>query len=263
MSSFAISVSVFACVFAGAVLGLLIRTRLPDHQLSPEGKDLVKQVTGVVGTMTALVLGLLVASAKGSFDAQRNGVAQLAANATILDRFLALYAKHAQGTPEGTKAQEARGLLRAAVADLLRRTWPEEATPEEAGVSVGTAGRYEEVFERVLALEPKTDSQKLLQGQALRIMGDIGQMRSSLAAQQRASSIPTAFLVVLVLWLALILGNFGLLAPRNALALLSLGLCALIVSSSLFLVFELDHPFHGMIQISSQPLRGALEQLGR
>ena len=263
MNSLAVSGIILLCVFAGALIGLLIRTRLPEHHLSSESKDLVKLVIGVIGTMTALVLGLLVASAKSSFDAQRSGVSQLAANVSMLDRALALYSKETQGTAESKKAQEARELLRASVADLLRRTWPEEHTAEESSASVGTAGRYDEVFERVLALEPKSDPQKTLHAQAVRVMIDTAQMRSNLAAQQRASSIPVPFLVVMVLWLALILGSFGLLAPRNATTVLSLALCALVVSSSLFLVLEMDHPFDGMIQISSAPLRGVLEQLGR
>ena len=76
---------------------------------------------GVVATMTALVLGMLVASAKASFDAQRQGVAQLAANIIVLDRFLAYY---------GEEARPTRELLRASVADVLRRTWPEDDPAE-------------------------------------------------------------------------------------------------------------------------------------
>lgn len=263
MNSLAVSGIIFGCVFAAALLGLLMRTRLPEHHLSPEAKDLVKLVVGVIGTMTALVLGLLVASAKSSYDAQRSGVSQLAANVTMLDRALAPYVKQTQGTPEGKKAEEVRELLRASVADLVRRTWPQEHTVQQSSEGVGSERRYEEVFERVLALEPKSDAQKTLHAQALRVLIDTGQMRSNLAAQQRASSIPIPFLMVMVVWMALILVSFGLFAPRNATAVLSLALCALVVSSSLLLVLELDHPFDGMIQISSQPLRSALEQLGK
>ena len=262
MNSVMVSGIIFTCVFAAALVGLLVRLRLPEHHLNPESKDLVKLVIGVIGTMTALVLGLLVASAKSSFDVQRSGVSQLAANVIMLDRALALYGKQSQGTPEEKGAEEVRELLHASVADLLHRTWPEENSAEQDGIRVGTGGRYEEVFECVLAMEPKSDSQKTLHSQALRILIDTGQLRSNLAAQQ-VSSIPIPFLVVMVLWMALILGSFGLLAPRNATALLSLALCALVVSSSLFLVLELDHPFHVLMRISSAPLRVALEQLGR
>jgi Protein of unknown function (DUF4239) len=260
MSPLVISGIVFAIVFAGALFGVLVRTRLPQHHLNPESKDVVKLTMGVLGTMTALVLGLLIGSAKGSYDAQRGGVSQLAANVLVLDRTLALYGKETQGTPEAKKTQEARELLRASLADLLRRTWPEEHAQAEQG---GTEGRYEEVYERILALEPKTDAQRTLQGQALKIVADTGQLRWNLSAQQKASSIPTPFLVVMVFWLALILGSFGLFAPANPTALLSLAVCALAVSSAIFLILELDRPFGGIIQISGEPLRAALDQLGR
>ena len=151
MSPLAVSGTIFASGFAAALLGLLIRARLPEHHLSPESKDLVKLVIGVIGTMTALVLGLLVASAKSSYDAQRSGVTQIAANVVMLDRALALYGKQTQGTPEGTKAQEVREVLRASVADMLRRIWIQENAADQKGASAVSGRRYEEVFERVLA----------------------------------------------------------------------------------------------------------------
>jgi hypothetical protein len=255
MSPLAVSGIVFVIVFVGALLGLFMRSQLPEHHLSADSKDVVKLSMGVLGTMTALVLGLLIASAKGSFDAQRGGVSQLAANVIVLDRTLALY---------GPETKAIRGLLRDSVDDLFRRTWPEaqgSAGPPEVGV--GTEGRYEKVYERILKLEPKTDAQRTLQAQALRVVADTGQMRLNLAAQQRGSSIPTPFLVVMVFWLALILGSFGLFAPRNPTAVLSLAVCAVAVSSAVLLILELDHPFGGIIQVSGEPLRRALEQLGR
>lgn len=264
MSSMAVTGIVFAIVFAGALFGLLVRTWLPEHHLSTESKDVVKLTMGVLGTMTALVLGLLIASAKGSYDVQRNGVSQLAANVLVLDRTLALYSKDAQGTPEGKKAQEARDLVRASLADFHRRTWPEErAQAEQPGSTGGTEGRYEGVYEQILALQPKTDAQRTLQGQALRLVADTGQLRWNLSAQQSASSIPTPFLVVMVFWLAIILASFGLFAPCNPTALFSLAVCALAVSSAVFLILELDRPFGGIIQVSGDPLRAAMEQLGR
>lgn len=259
----AVSGIVFAIVFAGALVGIWVRKRLPEHHLSEESKDAVKLAMGVLGTMTALVRGLFIASAKGSYDTQRNGVAQLAANALVLDRTLALYGKETQGTSEGKHTQEIRDLLRASLADLIRRTWPEEHAPgEPPGTKGETEGRYEKVYERILTLEPKTDAQRTLQGQALKIAADTGQMRWNLAAEQRTSSIPTALLVVMVFWLALILASFGLFTPANPTAILSLAVCALAVSSALFLILEMDHPFGGMIQISGEPLRNALQRLG-
>jgi hypothetical protein len=253
MNSLAVFGIVFACVVAGIVLGLVLRSRLPADHLSAESKDTVKVAMGVIATMTALVLGLLVASAKSSFDAQRSGVSQLAANVIVLDRTLALY---------GSPANDARAALRAAVADAIRRTWPDEPHGGTSGALPGAEARYENVYESILALEPKTDAQRNLQAQALKVAGDLGQTRWLLVSE-RGSSVPTVFLVVLVLWLALLFASFGLFTPPNPTTLTALVVCALVVSSAIFLILELDRPFHGIIQVSGEPLRNALGQLGQ
>jgi hypothetical protein len=254
MSSIAISGIVFACIFGGTIVGMILRTVLPDAHLSAESKDVVKLGMGLIGTMTALVLGLLIASAKSSFDAQRNGLAQLSANIIMLDRALAHY---------GTESKEAREMLRASVADMLQHTWPQEnpqSGPAEA--KVRTEGRYEGLYEKIQELAPKNDAQRAMQAQAIKTGTDFAQTRWLLFAQ-KGSSIPTPFLVVMVCWLTLILASFSLFAPSNATVFVTLLVCALAVTSAVFLILELDRPFDGMIQISSAPLRDALAQLGR
>ena len=79
MSSIAVSSIVFACVFGGAILGMSIRAILPQPHLSPESKDVVKLGMALVGTSSALVLGLLIASAKGSYDAQSSELTLMSA----------------------------------------------------------------------------------------------------------------------------------------------------------------------------------------
>jgi hypothetical protein len=106
------------------------------------------------------------------------------------------------------------------------------------------------------------DGQRAMQAQALKTGADIAQTRWLLFTQ-KGSSIPTPFLVVMVAWLTLILASFALFAPPNATVFISLLVCALAVSSAVFLILELDRPFDGMIQISSAPLRSALAQLCR
>jgi len=255
MSSLTISCIIFACIFAGALVGMALRALLPEEHGSADTKDLVKLGMGLIGTMTALVLGLLIASAKSSFDAQKkNGLAQLSANVIFLDRTLAHY---------GAETKDARDMLRTSVADLLQRTWPEEdPQPGDTRVKSGTEGRYEGLFEKIQDLTPKNDSQQALKAQAWKIAADIGQTRWLMFAQ-KGSSIPTPFLVVMVSWLALLLASFGLFAPRNATVFVTLLVCALAISSAVFLILELDQPFEGMMRISSAPMRNALAQLGR
>jgi hypothetical protein len=233
---------------------MILRALLPDKHLSAESKDLVRLGMGLVGTMTALVLGLLVASAKSSFDTQRNGVAQLSANVIMLDRLLAHY---------GTEAKDAREMLRASLADLLENTWPEESSePGTTRTASRTEGKYEGLFEKIQELAPKNEAQRLYQAQAMKLATDMAQARWMLFAQKN-SSIPTAFLVVLFCWVTLLMASFSLFAPPNTVVVLTLLVCAVAVSSAVFLFMALDQPYGGIIQISSAPVRDALAQLGR
>ena len=250
MSSLAISGIVFGCIFGGALLGLAIRALLPEPHLAADSKDLVKLGMGLIATMSALVLGLLIASAKGSFDAQRSELTQISANVIFFDRILARY---------GPETKEARELLRSSVVNALDRIWPEDSSrPSQVE---GTAAS-EAIFDRILELSPKNEAQRTLQAQALKLATDVAQMRWLLFAQ-RGSSIPTPFLAILVFWLTIIFASFSLFAPANATVIATLLVCALSVSGAIFLILELDRPFAGFIQISSAPLRNALEQLGR
>lgn len=117
MSFITVSLIVFACVFGGAMLGMLLHSVLPNHHLSSESKDIVKLGMGMVATMSALVLGLLVASAKGAYEAQRAELTQMAANLAMLDRVLANY---------GPETKEARAMLRETVVQDLDQFWSNE-----------------------------------------------------------------------------------------------------------------------------------------
>ena len=123
MSSLTISLIMLACVFGGALLGLLLHAVLPQHHLSSETKDIVKLGMGLVGTMSALVLGLLVASAKNSYDTQSAELTQLSANIALLDRGLALY---------GPETKETRALLRDVVVRFHNQMWSKDAASRSA-----------------------------------------------------------------------------------------------------------------------------------
>ncbi len=250
MSSMAISGIVFACVFGGALLGAFLRAVLPEHHLSAETKDIIKMGTGLIATMAALVLGLLIASAKSSFDAERSEFTQMSANVVVLDRVLAHY---------GPETKEARDLLRGIVVRMLNQIWPEDSSkPVQLEPTTAAEGAYDKIRE----LSPRNEAQRSLQAQALSLILNLGQMRW-LTFQQEGKSIPMPFLVVLVFWITIIFVGFGLFAPRNATAIAILLICALSVSSAIFLILELDTPFGGLIQISSVPLRNALAHLGQ
>jgi hypothetical protein len=250
MSALAISGIVFGVVFGGALLGMILRAFLPEHHLSQDSKDAVKLGMGLIGTIAALVLGLLIASAKSTFETQRNGLAQLSANVSLLDRILAHY---------GTETKAAREQLRAGVAEVLDQTWPEGGSP--SGKLPPPSG-YESLYETIQALVPKTEAQRSLQAAALKTCIDIMQVRWQLFAQ-KDSSIPVPFLLVLVFWLAMIFASFTMFVRTNATVIATMLVCALSVSGAIFLIVELDRPFDGIMRISGAPLRGAYEQVGR
>jgi hypothetical protein len=253
MSSIAIAGVVFGCVFGGALLAMLLGRALPEQHLRPESKDAVKLALALVATLAALVLGLLIAAAKGTYDTQSSAVKQLAADVLLLDRVLALY---------GPETKEAQDLLRRGAAVTLDRLWPElDARP--ANLTPGEArGLMETFYNKVAGLEPRNDAQRTLRGRALDITTNLVQTRFRLFAQ-RDSSIPLPFLVVLVFWLVILFAGYGLLAPRNATVVVALLVCSLSVAGALFLILELDRPFAGIVRVPSAPLQEALSQIGK
>jgi hypothetical protein len=253
LSPIAIAGVAFACVLGGALLGMFIGRALPVHHLTGDSKDAVKLGLTLIATLTALVLGLLVASAKGTYDAQNSAVKELSAKVILLDRALALYG--------GPKAEEAQKLLRRAVELWLHRLWPEDRA-RPADLAPGEARTEMELFyEKVAELKPETDAQRALKARALDVTADLAQTRLRLFAQ-RDSSIPMPFLVVLVVWLVVLFTGNGLLSPRNPTVVAVLTVCILSVAGALFLILELDRPFGGILRVSSAPLQEALSRVG-
>jgi Protein of unknown function (DUF4239) len=253
MSPMAISWTAFGCIFGGALLGMLLRSRLPENHLSSDSKDVIKLTMGVLGTMAALVLALLISSAKSSHDTQSSEMMQMAADFISLDRVLVHY---------GPQTKEAREQLRAVVVHGLgqfegvnnNRT----ATLDSSAVRAGA----ESFVEKIQQLQPQNDYQRSLQAQAIQISGEAGRMRS-LLLEQTQGTIPMPFLVVLIFWLTVIFMGFGLFAQPNPTIVGVLLLSSLSIAAAIFLILELDRPFEGLIQISDAPLRNAVAHLGK
>ena len=251
MSSFAIAAVVFLCTFVGGRLGIRTHESLPEQHLSGESKDVVRVCMSLIATMTALILGLVTASAKASFDAQDAAVHSATADILVLDRTLAAYG------PETAP-------LRDALRETLRARF--EATeradsPVDVGSEPGAPRPGERLLQGILALTPKDDAQRWEQSQALSIGSEVLKTRW-LSALGENNSVSTPFLIVIVFWLTTIFWSFGLFAPRNATVAAVMLLSALSVSASVFLILEMQTPFTGLLRISNAPLRLALQQLG-
>src|SRR5215468_3638749 len=242
---------VFGCLVGAALAGRTIRRLLPDHHLASDSRDGIKLALGLVSTMSALVLGLLVSSAKGSYDTERNEVIQMAAKVAFLNRLLDVY---------GPEAAEARVRFHDAVKEAVQQMWPEETHRPAQLAPNAQAGNV--VYGIIQALSPHDDAQRKLKEQAISVGIEIGQLRSLLVAQS-VPSISTPMLIILVLWLAIIFLGFSTLAPPNVTTILALTVSAVAVSGAIFLILELDQPFGGFIRISSEPMVNALSQIGQ
>ncbi len=250
MSSIATSSIVFACVFGGALLGMFLRKLLPQHHLSDDSKSVVMVAMGLVATMTALVLGLLISSAKNSFDTLNSEITATSSKIILLDRTLALY---------GPETKEARDLLRSTVAAVLDRMASKRSA--NPGEMLASTRQVESVYDKIQGLLPKDDRQRSFQADALSILKEIRQTRV-LIYEQQSTSISMPMLIILVSWLTVLFISFGLYAPTNGTVVTSLLVSALSVSCAILLILELYTPYLGLIKISSAPLRAALMQLG-
>jgi hypothetical protein len=252
MSPILMSLIVFACVFGGAFLGMFLRSRLPGHHLSGDTKDVVRLGTGLIGTIAALVLGLLIASANGTFETQSSQVKQLTADIVLLDRNLAQY---------GPETNSIRSLMRRAVGTMADRIWRENGADTQKGEAFEASASALSFYDEILTLSPRNETQRSLQARAIDTSNDLAKTRLLLYAKA-GGSIPMPFLVVLISWLTIIFASFSLFAENNATTITALGVFALSASASIFLILELSQPFTGLMMISSESLRNALGPMG-
>jgi hypothetical protein len=249
MSSAEISLLAFACCFGSALAGMWIRNALPEHHLHEDSRHLLGMGMGVIGTMSGLVLGLLVASATAAYNTQRGEVLAVASKVVILDRMLAHY---------GADADAPRHALRVGVERTLTRIWPNEpsAAPQLDPSAVGAEG----VLDELESLSPKNDSQRSLKAEAIGLALDLGEIRWLMYAQS-GSSLSAPLLILLVFWFTITFLGFGLFSPPNATVIVALGLCALAVAGAIFVTLEMYTPFQGLVKLPSTPLREALAHL--
>jgi hypothetical protein len=249
VDAFLIAGVVFVCTFGGAMLGTWLRGVLPAHHFDKESKDTVMVSIGLIATMTALVLGLVTASAKSAFDDLDAAVKHTAADVLTLDRTLARY---------GSASTPIRDTLKELVAKRLAAIWPERGVAQEDPIKLARSG--ERISEQILDLEPQTDEQRWLKTRALESAEDLLKARWVVVSSV-GSSIPTPFLVVLIFWLTITFASFGLFAPRNGTVIAALFVCTLSVAGAMFLILEMDSPFQGLTKISADPMRYAFSRL--
>ncbi len=228
-----------------------LRASLPGHHLSDDSRHLIEICLGIVGTMAGLVLGLLVASATGTYNAQRDELLDVSGKVVLLDRLLAHY---------GPEAEPARATLRMVVGQAIVRIWPGTTTaaPQMDPLKI----RGELFLDQLESLEPSNDRQRSLKPAAIALAMSVAQTRWLMYAQTEETISPL-LVILLVFWFSITFVGFGIFSPPNTTVLVALSLCALAVSGAIFLTLEMYTPFQGLVQLSSAPLRDALAHLGR
>lgn len=251
MAELAISLVVCLCVMAGALVGIYLGRILPPEHLKEDTRNIATVATGIIATLSALVLGLMVASAKNSFDTRADEIRESGARLIMLDRALREY---------GPDAQKTRGLLRQLIESRIQRVWG--PSPPQEGAAGSQTAEIEAIRTQLFALQPANDAQKWLHERALTMAGQLEQSRWLIIEQSR-SSIPRPFLVVVVFWLVVIFASLALFAPRNGTVYTIIFVCALSVATAMFLILEMDRPYQGVLQISNEPLVSALAEMNR
>ncbi|MBY3562592.1 bestrophin-like domain [Rhizobium laguerreae] len=253
MGSLLVGGLVFVFLSMATSIGLVVRGRLPDHHLNAESKDVIRLATAVVGTLSALTLGLLIASAKSSYDNAEVEMRTAAARVLLLDRVMAQY---------GPETDKARQLLRELIERRLSRGWTAETTDETFGNAPGEYQDIEAVQAVLRSLLPRGAVQHSLQARAVEVSGMMAEAHW-LLVESGEEGLPWAFVTVLVCWLSLLFATFGLQAPANLTVLSILLVCALSIAGAIFLVSDMANPYLGLIRVSDAPLQSAIERLGK
>ena len=204
LSPLALSCIIFVLTLGGIGVGVLLRRALPKHHLSKDSQDVVRLGVGLIATIAALVLGLLIAAAKGSFDTQSGQVKQITADLIMLDDLLSLY---------GPETQPIRVEMRAAIGPLIDRIWSEK---RPSGTRTFVPGaRAQDVYMNIQALVPRNDVQRSIQSRAVQVSNDFAQTRL-LLFEESDNLVPVPFLAIMVFWLVIIFASFSLFAELNA-----------------------------------------------
>ena len=253
--------TLFLVILAGgSAIGMWLQRRLKEHHRSRDTTESIRMVIGMVVTFAALVLGLLVTSVKAEFDNHTDVYRRYGIALTELDNRLADY---------GAQAEVIRHLLRSYTAAALAETWPSEQQPSGSyptHMHIIIPGSDESVELSAILKQIDMDIQNLSatdgfhQNILSTLQADVRQVeavRWSLVERSHSRLSPI-FMSVLLFWLLIVFVIFGIVSPRNGLTILVISLSAVSVSSSLYLILDLDTSLGGFITVSSQPLRDAL-----
>jgi hypothetical protein len=253
MNSIMISIIIVVFTVFGTRLGMRIRNRLPEEHLSNDTREIVKLGAGMIATLTALVLGLLVSSAKETLDTTNRELTQDGAKIILLDRNLANY---------GPETNDIRAELRSHIAYTLKLLMHEKAPVNAALHSAEDPRALEKMQAELIDLAPHSELQRQMKSHSLQLSNDLALSRW-LIVETTQRELPKAFLLVLTIWLVVLYTFYGLIAPKNWTTRVVLFFSAISIAGAIFLILEMSSPLGGIIRVSSAPLHKALSLLGK
>jgi hypothetical protein len=251
MESLLLGLISLLCLGAGAFGGFALRARLPEHHLTRESSDVVKLAAGLIGTLVALVLSLLVQSANGFYNLVDNEYGEVLTSIRQLDDRLKAY---------GPGAQPVRDMLRGQVIAAFQAHWKNEQFGQPPGQPPVA---WSEVENRIIALSPTSGIQRWNRERALEQAGRLDRLQTMMRNQYRSHGVPLLVLVVVLTCASAIFGSFGLYTEPNGTVIAAIAAAALAVSSAMFLIVELNSPFEGLLQLSSHRAHVLVDSLGR
>jgi hypothetical protein len=252
MASLLTALITLACLCAGTILGSLIRSRLPDHHLRDDSKEVIKMASGMIATLVALVIGLLVSSSKSSYDQASSGVTQIGAKIIVLDRALGRY---------GPETKAIRERMREGIAASIERLWPTGRGLKPSLAAVEQTS-MDGVQDMIVELAPRDEARRALRSYSLQTCSELVHSRW-LMIEQAQTALPAVFLGMLIFWLTVLFASLGLLAPRNVTTWCCLFVCAVSMAGAIYLILEMNRPLEGAVQISPAPLQKALTVIGK
>jgi hypothetical protein len=255
----ALALLVFALLCASTGAGFFVRPRLPEHHRVRETTELMHVTIGLLATFAALVLGLLTASVKQAYDGSAHDRQAYSLRLVLLDQSLRDY---------GPETAAARGQIHSYTAAVIASTWPDEPPPTgvqypdtshmpRVGASPVLASLMDRIGVEIARLKPSDSVQQELEAICLNRYHDAANARLSVIEDAR-NELFEPFYQVLVFWLMIIFGCFGLVAPRNSLSATTIILCAVSLSSVIFVILDLSTPYEGFFSIPSTTMRSAL-----
>jgi hypothetical protein len=258
------SIVVFTAMCVSATIGFFIHSRLSEKHRSAESIALVQLMITLLVTFTAIVLGLLTTSVKAGFDAAYSARGDDAAQLAQLDRCLRDY---------GPETASIREQLRGYVAAVIASTWPDEPRPvglkfpdpasmPMIGESPLLSDTLSEVGRGVHALDPTDSFHRTEMAACIEHYSDLLNARWKVIEGARPSFSPP-FYWVLVIWLSILFGSFGLTAHPNGMVTTMTLLCALSITIAVFVILDMDEPYGGLFGVPSTAMRNALADMMR